>query len=259
MQKNDTSQGDVRVAVNGAAGLESVDIQIAVEASELGLPGPLTVEKTYRINHDVLASASATESVESGNPGWTVAGDPTTTPNVNAWQRRALSPTNHLFWGPDNNGQTDGQKPDLPDEQSLTSPTLNVGAGPLVLSFQHRFAFENGNWDGGVIELSNDGGATWTDIGVGAYNGSTNPATDAPIGANRPAFVNRSTGWPSFVNVMRNLGTTYANQNVLIRFRIGADSSTGAPGWEIDDVNVSGILNTPFKALGPNANACPAS
>ena len=259
VQKNGESQGDVRVAVNGAAGLEAVDIQIAVEASELGLPGPLTVKKTYRVNHDVLASAAAIESVESGDPGWTVAGDPTTTPNVNAWQRRALSATSHLFWGPDNNGQNDGQKPDLPDQQSLTSPTLNVGAGPLVLSFQHRFAFEAGNWDGGVIELSSDGGATWTDIGVGAYNGSTNPATDAPIGANRPAFVNRSTGWPGFVGVTRNLGATYANQNVLIRFRVGADSSTGAPGWEIDDVNVSGITNTPFKALGPNANACPAS
>ena len=40
-------------------------------------------------------------------------------------------------------------------------------------------------------------------------------------------------------------------------FRIGADESTGAPGWEIDDIAVSGITDTPFSALAPNALTCP--
>jgi hypothetical protein len=40
--------------------------------------------------------------------------------------------------------------------------------------------------------------------------------------------------------------------DVRIRFRIGADDSTGAPGWDIDDITVSGITNTPFTALIPN-------
>ena len=101
-----------------------------------------------------------------------------------------------------------------------------------------------------MVEISTDGGATWMDIGTGAYNGSTNGATSAPIGTSHPAFVNRiRQAWPNFVPVALNLGTAYANQDVRIRFRIGADESTGAPGWDIDDIAFTGLTNTPFAAL----------
>jgi hypothetical protein len=157
-----------------------------------------------------------------------------------------------VWWGPDNNGQADGVKGDLPDQQVLTSPSMHVGNNPLIISFTHRFSFETGGWDGGVVELSADNGATWTDIGTAAYNGATNAGTSSPIGTNRPAFVNRMVGWPAFSPVMLNLGTTYAGKDIRIRFRIGADESTGAPGWEVDDISVSGITNTPFAGLVPN-------
>jgi hypothetical protein len=255
VQKNDVSTGSIRVAVNGASGLEATDFQIAIESPELGLP-PFNVVSTHRVNYDEVLQGSATESVESPNHGWSVAGDPTTAPNIDKWQLRALSPTQHVWWGPDNNGQTDGVKADLPDEQILTSPAMNVGTGALVISFSHRFAFEAGNWDGGVIEITTNGGASWTDIGVGSYNGITNAATSAPIGASRPAFVVRNVGWPNFVPVTRNLGTTYANQTVQIRFRIGADESTGSPGWDIDNIAVTGITNTPFTALVGETGSC---
>ena len=258
VQKNDQSTGSIRVAVNGATGLEATDFQIAISSPELSVP-PFNVVATHRVNYDDAPQASTVESFESPNHGWTVTGDATNMPNILQFQRRALSPTRHVAWGPDNNGQEDDTKPFLPDEQILTSPPMNVGTGPLVISFTHRFAFEAGNWDGGVIELSNNGGATWTDIGgiVGnSYNGLTNAGTNAPIGASRPAFVARNTGWPNFVTVTRNLGTTYAGQTIQIRFRIGADDSTGAPGWDIDDINVSGITNTPFTALVGETGSC---
>jgi hypothetical protein len=258
VQKNDQSTGSIRVAVNGATGLEATDFQIAISSPELSVP-PFNVVATHRVNYDDAPQASTVESFESPNHGWTVTGDATNMPNILQFQRRALSPTRHVAWGPDNNGQEDDTKPFLPDEQILTSPPMNVGTGPLVISFTHRFAFEAGNWDGGVIELSNNGGATWTDIGgiVGnSYNGLTNAGTNAPIGASRPAFVARNTGWPNFVTVTRNLGTTYAGQTIQIRFRIGADDSTGAPGWDIDDINVSGLTNTPFTSLVGETGSC---
>ena len=55
---------------------------------------------------------------------------------------------------------------------------------------------------------------------------------------------------------MLNLGTTYANQTVQIRFRIGADESTGAPGWDIDDIAIGGLTNLPFTSLVGNPNIC---
>ena len=256
VQKNDVSTGSIRVAVNGAAGIETTDIAIAVASPELGLPGPLNLVSTHRVNYDEQPGGTTTETVEGASPNWTIAGDPVSPPNVNRWERRALTPTDHVWWGPDNNGQIDDQKPFLPDEQSLVSPPMLVGSGPLVLTFKHRFSFEATGWDGGVIEISTNGGATWTDIGVGAYNGSTNSVTTAPIGASRPAFVNRMVGWPNFATVTRNLGTTYAGQTVMIRFRIGADESTGAPGWEIDNISISGLASTPFTALVPESGSC---
>jgi hypothetical protein len=219
----------------------------------------LKVETSHRVNHDDRAAASRRETADSTQAGWTVSGSPTKLPNILAWQRRALSATRNVWWGPDNNGQTDGEKADLPDEQILTSPTMHVGSDPLVLTFNHRFSFEAGNWDGGVVELSKDGGVTWTDIGTAAYNGLTNPVTAAPIGANRKAFVNRMVGWPSFAPATLSLGTTYANQDVQIRFRIGADESTGAPGWDVGEIEVNGITDTPFPALIGNAKSCPVS
>ncbi len=256
VQKNDTSTGSIRVSVNGASGLQAADFQLAITSPETGLPA-FNVVTTHRVNYDEVAAGSATETFESASPNWTTAGDPTNMPNVLAFQRRTLSPTDHVFRGPDNNGQEDDTKPFDPDEQSLVSPAMTVGSGPLSISFKHRFAFEAGGWDGGVVEISTNGGASWTDIGIGTYNGSTNAVTTAPIGTNRPAYVARNTGWPNFINTTLNLGTTYAGQTVLVRFRIGADESTGAPGWDIDNVAVTGITNTPFTALVGETGSCP--
>jgi hypothetical protein len=254
--KNRTTSAGLRVALNGAVGIETTDFSISISSRDLNVPGPFNVVSTQRLNYDDKAQASATDSVESKNTSWTVSGDGANSPNILSWQRRALSPTQHVWWGPDNNGQNDDTKTFAPDQQILTSPVLKVGSAPLVISFSHRFSFESTGWDGGVIELSADGGSTWTDIGTSAYNGSTNAFTNSPIGTNRKAFVNRMVGWPAFAPVGLNLGTAFANKDVKIRFRIGADDSTGAPGWEIDEIAVSGITNTPFGALVPNAGVC---
>lgn len=256
VQKNNVSTGTIRVALNGAAGIEAAEFKLAINSPELGLPSAFNVSATHRVNYDQQLAASATESVEATNLGWTVSGGAPTMPNIQAWQRRSLSPTRHVWFGPDNNGQRDGVKLDSPDEQILTSPAMTVGSGPLTISFQHRFNFEAGGWDGAVVELTKDGGATWVDIAVPAYNGQTNASTAAPIGANRKAFVNRSGTWPNFAPVTLNLGTAFAGQTVQIRFRIGADESTGASGWDIDDIAVSGITNTPFSALAAETGSC---
>jgi hypothetical protein len=92
--------------------------------------------------------------------------------------------------------------------------------------------------------------------GAGFYNGATNAVTSAPIGANRPAFVVRNAGWPSFIMSSVDLGTAYANQQVLVRFRVGADESTGAPGWDIDNIAFGGLSNTPFASLIGQTTIC---
>jgi len=259
MNKGAAGSAKIPVAVAGATGIENVTFTVAIDAPELSLATPYFVTTSYRVNYDEAVNASATETFEESNPAWTIVGDPTIAPNVYAWQRRAFAFNDHGAYGPDNNGQQDDTKASLPDQRSLISPVLSVGPGNLGVSFRHRYNFENGGWDGGVVELSNDGGTTWVDIGLGKYNGLTAAATNAPIGAGRPAFVNRMTTpvfWPAFTTVTLNPVAGFSNQNVIVRFRVGADDSTGAPGWDIDDIAFTGLTNTPFTALVPNAGVC---
>ncbi|MFO0581861.1 MAG: hypothetical protein U0229_06300 [Anaeromyxobacter sp.] len=247
----------VKVALAGAVGVETVDYTIRIEADAI-LPGGYTVTSTQRVNYDEVQNASATDTFDAKVSPWVASGGATTMPNIAAFQFRALSPTQNVLWGPDNNGQNDGVRPDGPDEQMMTSPVLKVGTDPLTISFSHRFSFENGGWDGGVVEISNDGGATWASVPGTPYNGALNTVTSAPIGAGRPAFVNRMVGWPAFANVTIDAGTAFAGQDVRIRFRTGSDESTGAPGWEIGNLVIGGLTNTPFPALVPNASTAVA-
>jgi hypothetical protein len=264
--KGASGSAGVAVALSNASGIEKVTFTVAIDAPELAAATPYTVTTSYRLNYDEVPNASATETFEESNPNWSIVGDPANQPNILNWQRRALAFDDHVAYGPDNNGQEDDTKGTMPDDQYLISPVLSVGPGAaLGVSFRHRFFFESGNWDGGVIELSSDGGATWVDIGVGKYNGVTlnSPpnVTDSHLGAGRPAFVGRMTStanpvWPAFANVTLNPVVGYSNQNVLVRFNIGADSGNGAPGWDVDDITFTGITNTPFTALVPNAGVC---
>ena len=259
MNKGAAGSASIAVALAGAAGIENVTFKVGINAPDLSLPTAYTVEASFRLNYDEVANSATTETFEESSPNWAMVGDPADVPNVVNWQRRTLTFTDHVAYGPDNNGQIDDTKDSLPDEQSLLSPVLSVGAGDLNISFRHRFNFESGGWDGGVVEISNDNGATWHDIGTGKYNSVTSSDTDSPLGPNRPAFVNRMSTpalWPDFANVTLNPVSGYSNQDVLVRFRTGADSSTGAPGWDIDDIAVTGITNSPFTALVPNRGVC---
>jgi hypothetical protein len=47
-----------------------------------------------------------------------------------------------------------------------------------------------------------------------------------------------------------------AGQSVQLRFRIATDSFVGLTGWNIDEIAVSGIDNTPFPALVPEPSVC---
>ena len=120
-------------------------------------------------------------------------------------------------------------------DQYLRSPLISVAAGG-VLSFWHSYNLESG-YDGGVVEASLDG-TTWTDIGTnatqGGYNATISSSYSSPIGGRR-AFSGNSGG---FIQTQIPL-TTYAGQNIYIRFREADDNSAAATGWFVDDVSVA--------------------
>lgn len=116
------------------------------------------------------------------------------------------------------------------------------GATGADLTFWHRYAFEGsgGPYDGGVLETSIDGGASWVDAGSkitgNGYNGTIASSFSNPL-AGRSAWVQTSPSYPAFYQTTVNL-LSLAGKSVLIRFRQGDDSSVGADGWWVDDVQV---------------------
>ncbi len=245
-----TTTAVLRVALDGAAGIEVADFDIAVDDPDLAFGG-LTGAFSVRVNTDEVPESSATEDVEASNPPWTLTGDPSLT-GAFPWQRLEAAAADHRWFAP-NAG--------APSDQYLVTPVLNVGTH-LAFTFRHRFSFEAPVFDGGVIEISNNGGASWADIGASAtpgYNGTLVSTGTNPL-RGRPAFVNNSAGYPAFLDVSVDLGNTYDGQDVLIRFRTGADDNTASVGWEVDDIAFTGITNTPFTTLvAHQANCnCPA-
>jgi hypothetical protein len=117
--------------------------------------------------------------------------------------------------------------------------TLPADARNLRLVFFHTFEFEAGQFDGGRLEISTEGG-DFEDLGPrilrGRYNGLISIFSDNPL-VGRPAWVDGRLG--QFQQVVVDL-TSYAGKTVVIRFRIVTDSNVKAQGWYVDDVTLRG-------------------
>lgn len=245
-----------RVSLAGAATDEVAAFQVSFEDGYLA--APTTVTFSLRLDVDLLHAASATDGFEGQALAWaTTQGVPGTDGFIRDLGLTGLV-NDHVLFGPD---------PGTTSDLRATSPALQVGPGPLVLSWDHAFGFEadpagtpaRAFYDGGVVELSSDGGATWADVGGPLYNGVITATGFGNPLEGRPGFVDFS---PSFAasgltdHVSLDLGTSYAGQTVQVRFRIGSDSGFGIYGWLIDGFQAEGILNTPFDLLTADARRC---
>jgi hypothetical protein len=201
---------------------------------------------------DEAAAVSTVDHVETVLTPWTLTGDGA----ASLWGRAAEADRNHLWFGVDAG---------FPSDTQLVSPALVASATePFVVTLSHAFDLEGADgtfFDGGMIEASTDGGATWTDVSaLGVDPGYTAPlfvGSDNPL-AGRSAFSGTSPGFPARTPLVLDFGTRFAGQSVQIRFRIGTDAAAAASGWLIDDIQVSGITNTPFPAIVTETSTCTA-
>jgi hypothetical protein len=236
------------VELLGASGLEVVDVVMSYNDPALALGGPRTTTFFAYGNCDEVPSTI--ESVEALSPPWAATGTPLAD---GQWFTYEVGALDHRFNGPDFGDVAD---------HTLTSPPLQIAAtGAFTFSFQHAFDFERDAtnfYDGGVVELSNNGGASWTDIGASlstAYGGTLFSGSGNPL-AGRPGYVGRSSGYPALLTTTANLGATYLGQTVRVRFRIATDAGVGAAGWDLATLTFNNLVNQPFLALAANATDC---
>jgi hypothetical protein len=198
-----------------------------------------------RLNVDDVAAHSSSDQFNAAASVWTAGGDA-----VGFVQERA-TPLDGIW-----RGRNIGVRSDT----HLRSPTLDASATePVVVTFKHRHIFELGSFDGGFIEISTDGGATFQDVTTripsSPYNGTITTSSDNPQ-AGRAAYVNTSVGHPNEVMTTLDFANTLAGTSFQLRFRVTTDGGVGAPGWEIDDLEISGITNKPFPAQIANQGSC---
>ncbi|APR85793.1 Chitinase [Minicystis rosea] len=237
----------------------NVDLKVALDGAT-GCAGDATLTTAPLANYDVLPMASTLDTVEAEDTTWKPQGDEGTS----IWTRIEASPGNHVWAGSDHPS---------PSDTYLVSPQLVASATEkLVLSFDHRYSFETSDdigWDGAVVEISAGNG--WEDIskyGDPGYTGTIGDPQGQAQNAliDRPGYIGQSASWPSMDTQTIDLGTSVAGKTIRFRFRIGTDDASGDNGWEIDNIKVDGITNTPFSSLiddkatcgaGPIANAGP--
>lgn len=169
-------------------------------------------------------------------PGWTVAGTNASwcygSPTTGPASTKPVYATN--LGGNYNAGEC----------STLTSPAIDTrsvtGLSQLTLQFEHFMRTAN-TLDGGVVQVSDDDGTTWTTMTpVGGYNSTL--GTDArtcvePLSASR-------TGWSGTVTPNEyglrqvRLGA-YDGDTIRVRFIFGSSASSENLGWYIRAVGLT--------------------
>ena len=135
----------------------------------------------------------------------------------------------------------------------------------LQLTFRHNFNFEASptdptvGFDGGVLELSIDGGNTFQYIPAnafrsGGYNRTISPDRGSPI-AGLQAWSGNSGG---FITTVLGLNVPPVI-SVRLRWRMASDTSGSGEGWRVDNVTFtwcSGPPGTPYPT--PRSRPTPA-
>jgi hypothetical protein len=116
------------------------------------------------------------------------------------------------------------------------------------LTFQQNFNLEasdvdpNLGFDGGVLEMSTDGGNTFQDIRsaggsflMGGYNRTISTDRGSPI-AGREAWSGNSMG---FITTVVNLPNIQKPFSGILRWRMASDTSGSGEGWRVDTVNIT--------------------
>ena len=177
------------------------------------------------------------DDMESGASGWTHGGtndnwelgSPTSGPG------NASSGLN--VWATNLDGNYEANNMNA----QLVSPSINLNGISLAkLAFQHYYHTEN-YWDGGIVEISTDGGASWTQVmPEGGY------PEDALSGSNPLGPVSAYSGYSGvgWHPAVFDISSYDGYSNINIRFRFGTDSSISYySGWYIDDVVIFGQDN----------------
>ncbi|MDY7095643.1 MAG: choice-of-anchor B family protein [Acidobacteriota bacterium] len=122
---------------------------------------------------------------------------------------------------------------------AVLTPPLTLTSGQIsTLSFWTIFNVEY-RWDGGVVQLSDDGGATWQTLGLTPDYPTTFRASSDACGFEEgdPAFTGLDFSWDEYVADL----SPWQGMEVQIRWIFSTDGGLTEEGWYVDDITLEHV------------------
>lgn len=133
-----------------------------------------------------------------------------------------------------------GGRADEMDNTLISSLTLPA-ASDIKLDFSAWYNIEQA-WDFAFVQVSEDGGASWTSLESPLMTSEHDPQAEAGIIANLPGYTGASGGW---VSDSLDL-TSYAGKDILLCFRYMTDAAATYDGLFLDQISVIADGTTVF-------------
>jgi N-acetylneuraminic acid mutarotase len=141
--------------------------------------------------------------------------------------------------------------PDAVSDKHLDSPPITIDAlENAALIFRNNYALQN-SFDGGVLEVSIDGGpfqdilAAGGFFGQGGYNGTISTCCGNPL-AGRQAWTGSSGGF-----IETDVALPFQGHTIVLRWRMASDSGVSGQGWRVDTVQI--VCERPTPTATPTA------
>ena len=153
---------------------------------------------------------------------------------------KVVTPTegSKVFWG--------GQETMMDNWFSFPLDLKSVAAPKLTYDINYNTEEE---WDAAFVQISEDGGQTWTSLVTPSMKSWTNPDAREEVIAAMPGYTGKSAGW---LNESIDL-TSYVGKDVLVRMRYITDPYVSESGVFFDNIKVSDGTNVLFANGGENA------
>ena len=160
------------------------------------------------------------DDMESGTLNWAVQNFGST-----AWELQS----DEVYSGTQAWKAVDGSSPGT----AILEYAFDLGIGnSSQLVFTHFYDTEAA-WDGGLVEISIDGGSSWIDL----VDDFTSNGYNSTIFNSKPGFSGNSGG---FITSTVDL-SAYDGNVVRVRFLMNCDQFVGGNGWYIDDVFIENL------------------
>jgi immune inhibitor A len=144
-----------------------------------------------------------------------------------------------------------GGKADLAWNMLIREVDL-TSTSSATLDFMTWYAIE-ADWDFGFVQVSTDGGSTWTSLTdeEGRVTSEHDPEAAPWIVASLPGFTGLSNGW---IHETFDL-SAYAGESILLSFTYMTDWGTTLDGWFLDEINIvadgTNIFHDDVETLDP--------